>query len=149
MIYAIQFVNNTNALYKILFVLYIVVYVCSSYCLILLQELCRVILCHSLCDCSHLSVEELRTIFKPILSVILVRCADAQRFVSVCLSVYLSLSVCLCLCTCLCVCLCIYLSVCMCLCLCVSASVYLSLYVSPCVCLSLCDCVFVCVSIYM
>ena len=46
------------------------------------------ILCNSLCDYNHISVEELRIIFKPVLSVILVRCADAQRYVSIYLYIY-------------------------------------------------------------
>ena len=76
------------------------------------------ILCNSLCDYNHISVEELRIIFKPVLSVILVRCADAQRYVSIylymcvhmcvgCVSVSVCLFVSVCVCVCLSVCLCL------------------------------------------
>ena len=80
------------------------------------------ILCNSLCDYNHISVEELRIIFKPVLSVILVRCADAQRYVSIypymCVHMCVgcvSVSVCLCVCVSVCV------HVCVCMCLCVRA----------------------------
>ena len=68
------------------------------------------ILCNSLCDCSHMNVEELRIIFKPILSVILVRCADAQRYVCVCTCVYV--------CACVRVCVCVHMIAHICDCLC-------------------------------
>ena len=71
------------------------------------------ILCNSLCDYNHISVEELRIIFKPVLSVILVRCADAQRYVCVHLSVHMC-RVCVCLSVCLFVSVCVCVHVCVC-----------------------------------
>ena len=74
------------------------------------------ILCNSLCDYNHISVEELRIIFKPVLSVILVRCADAQRYVCVHLSVHMCR---VCVCGCVCLSVCVSMCVCACMCLCV------------------------------